>query len=167
MLLSRSSRTFFTMYFALIASTLPLLGCSDRVADGVAAMNRTKLQQLYNCYKLYSNNHGYQGPIDKEKLTEFLLQDRYKKNLMRMQIDRENLDDLFINDRDGKPFKIRWGVNGFGDKAVIFEEEGVDGKRFVALQEAREVDDREYEALWSGKQKVETIVPEGMADEDQ
>lgn len=143
----------------LVVVPIAMTGCGDPIVDGVAAMNKTKLQQLYNCYKLYSNNHGYQGPVDKEALTTFLLQDQFKTNLKRMQIDRENLDDLFLNDRDGKPFKVRWAVNGFGDKAVIFEEEGVDGKRWVALQEPREVDAKEYEALWTGKQKVETVLP--------
>ncbi|MEQ8208823.1 MAG: hypothetical protein RH917_03245 [Lacipirellulaceae bacterium] len=145
--------------FLISAVVVALPGCGDPIVDGVAAMNKTKLQQLYNCYKLYSNNHGYQGPVDKETLTTFLLQDQFKTNLKRMQIDRENLDALFLNDRDGKPFKVRWAVNGFGDKAVIFEEEGVNGMRWVALQEAREVDAKEYEALWTGKQKVETVLP--------
>ena len=139
---------------AFVIAVFPILsGCGESVADRVAAMNETKLQKLYNVYKLYSQSNAYKGPKSKEELTEFLLIERYKKNLERMQIDRSSLDDLFINDRDGKPFKIRWGVNGFGDKAIVFEEEGVDGKRFVALQEPREVDAEEYEAYWSGKKK--------------
>lgn len=141
-----------------MGSLANLAGCGESVADKVAAMNKTKLQKLFNVYKLYSQSNAYKGPKSKEQLKDFLLQDKYKKNLERMQIDRNALDDLFVNDRDGKPFKVRWGVNGFGDKAVIFEEEGVDGKRFVALQEAREVESQEYEALWSGKKKVETVL---------
>jgi len=84
----------------------------------------------------------------------------YERNLELMQIDRENLDELFMSERDGEPFKIQWGVKGWGDRALVFESVGVNGKRLVALSETREVDDAEYEGLWSGKIKVKTKLPD-------
>lgn len=150
----------------LLLALLFLIGCRDTtIEDGVAALNSSKIKQLYNCYALYGQNNGYRGPKDKEELVEFLLRPNYERNLKLMQIDRDNLEQLFINDRDGEPFKIRWGVNGWGDKAVIFEAVGVDGKRMVSLIESREVDESEYKSLWSGKSKIKTVMPDQTVDE--
>ena len=144
----------------LLLFLVPFPGCRDTtIEDGVAALNSTRIDQIYNCYTLYRNNNGYRGPKNQEELKKFLLQPIYERNLKLMQIDPENLDELFISERDGQPFKIRWSVNGWGDKALVFESVGVNGKRLVALSDTREVDDAEYDGLWSGKVKVETKLP--------
>lgn len=130
------------------------VGCRDTtIEDGVAALNKTRIQQLYNCYSLYGHYNQYRGPKDEASFKEFLLQPKYEKNLKMMQIDRDNLDEIFVSERDGEPFKVRYGVNGLGNKAVIFETTGVDGKRMVANATPVEVEADEYEAYWSGKKR--------------
>lgn len=138
-----------------------LLGCKDTtIQDGVAALNKTRIQRLYNCYALYAHYNQYRGPKDEASWKEFLSQSRFERNLKLMQIDRNALDELFIGERDGQPYKIRYGVNGLGNKAVIFEAEGVDGLRFVALETPEEVGEADYEAYWSGKKKPQMKMPE-------
>ena len=135
-----------------------LIGCNDTtIEDGVAALNSSRIRQLYNCYSLYAHYNQFRGPKDEATFKEFLLRPKYEKNLKMMQIDRNALDDIFLSERDGKPFKIRYGVNGVGDKAIIFETEGVDGKRMVALETPQELDDQEYEAYWSGQKKPNSM----------
>jgi hypothetical protein len=69
-------------------------------------------------------------------------------------MDINNIDELFIGERDGKPFKIRWGlltrVRG-PSQPVIFEAEGVDGKRQIGFTGSKmlEVDSAEYDRLWT------------------
>jgi hypothetical protein len=45
----------------------------------------------------------------------------------------QNTDELFISERDGKPFVIFYGQppNGVANGVIAFEQEGVDGKRLV------------------------------------
>lgn len=150
--------------FALLLATVLLVGCGggNSIEARVAALNATNIQKLFNCYSLFQHYNGFRAPKDEAELKEFLIRPRYAKNLSRMQIDPANLDAIFISERDGEPFRIRYGVNGLGNKAIIFEATGVDGKRLVAMQEPQEMDDVEYEAHWSGKQR-----PQAMAPPDQ
>lgn len=130
------------------------MGCGgDSIEARVAALNATNIQKLYNCYSLFLHNNGYRAPKDETELKDFLLQPRYAKNLDRMQIDPANLDAIFVSDRDGEPFRVRYGVNGLGNKAVIFEATGVEGRRLVAMQEPQEMDDAQYEAHWTGEKR--------------
>ena len=69
-------------------------------------------------------------------------------------MDIDNIDELFVSERDGQPFKIRWGmvsrVRG-PSQPVIFEAEGVEGKRQVGFTSSKmqEVDSAEYDRLWT------------------
>lgn len=142
----------------LVGICCAFLGCRDtRIEDAVAAANSTRIQQLYNCYSLFGHQNKYRGPKDEAEFKEFLQNPRYEKNLRLMQIDRSTLDEIFVSERDGEPFKVRYQVNGLGNKAVIFEATGVDGKRMIALEKPIEVDDQEYEAYWSGEKRPKPV----------
>ncbi|MEM8945350.1 MAG: hypothetical protein AAGD11_09215 [Planctomycetota bacterium] len=150
-----SSRVYKVLFTACLFSMSS--GCRDTtIEDGVAALNKSRIQQLYNCYSLYGHYNQYRGPKDEAEFKEFLLRPKYEKNLKLMKIDRDSLDDLFVSDRDGEPFRIRYGVNGLGNKAVIFEAKGVEGQRMIAVATPKEVDAAEYDAYWSGKKRPES-----------
>jgi hypothetical protein len=75
--------------------------------------------------------------------------------LANIGVDPAALDQLFVSGRDGEPFRVRYGVPGhiLGSNApVVFESSGVDGKRIVGFlnMTTQEVDNVEYERLWSG-----------------
>lgn len=145
----------------LVAISLcSLPGCRDTtIEDAIAAANSSHIQQLYNCYSLFCHQNKYRGPKDETELKEFLQNPRYEKNLKLMQINRDALDEMFVSERDGEPFKVRYGVNGLGNKAVIFESTGIDGKRMVALENPTELSAEEYEAYWSGKKRPIVKIP--------
>jgi hypothetical protein len=128
--------------------------CSmDNVASVTAAKNDSNIKRLVNLYNAYQMGHGYQGPKDEKTLRDYVTEggipERY---LPMMGIDPKNLDAIFKSDRDGKPFKIRYGVTGgrAASDALVFEDTGVDGKRLVAFNGpvVEEVENARYKELW-------------------
>jgi hypothetical protein len=132
-----------------------LSGCSGRTDpdSAIAGVNRTNMQRLANLYFTYQSQHEWRGPATEAEFKSFLHGYNLHK-LERIGVDPNALDSLFVSERDGQPFKIRYGVLGsaMGSSApVIFEATG-DGKRrmvgFLDMQQ-REVDESEYDTLWS------------------
>ena len=145
----------------LVLLTLLMITCfaGCRKFDSAAAiqkMNATKPQQLANLYAAYQLENGSRGPKNEAVFQAYIK----KKNpvlLERIGVDPNEVVALFTSDRDGEPFKIRYGVNGNDrspPKPVIFEESGVDGVRVVAftkLKVEEVADDAEYKKLFSEK----------------
>jgi hypothetical protein len=130
-------------------------GCSNSSdpVDTLASVNETNLQRLANLYFTYQSKHDWRGPADEAEFKSFLRGYNPAK-LTRIGIDPNKIDDLFLSERDGQPFKIRYGIPGssMGSSApVIFEATGIGGKRLVGFlnMQQREVDAAEYDALWS------------------
>jgi hypothetical protein len=140
---------------ALLVGLVGLTGCRDKIADQVGAMNKSNIQRVTNLYEGFQNTMGGgRGPKDEAGLTKFIKE--YDPNKLRMMgIDANDVPKLLTSERDGKPFKIRYGVGG-GRGAVApvtFEQEGKDGKKQVAFTggKVEEVGDSDYQALLSGK----------------
>ena len=134
-----------------------LIGCTTGAdpQDAVAKANGTNLQRLSNLYLAFQGDNNWQGPSDEVKFKEFIRGFSPKK-LNRIGIDPNSIDALFVSERDGQPFKIRYSVAGnmMGSlEPVVFESVGVDGKRMVGTlgMTQIEVGDAEYETLWAGK----------------
>jgi hypothetical protein len=134
-----------------------LNGCS-RQADpdsAIARVNETNMQRLANLYFTFQSQHEWRGPANEAEFKSYLRgYNRHK--LSRIGVDPDALDNLFVSERDGQPFKIRYGVPGSAmgsSEPVIFETVG-DGKGrlvgFLDMQQ-REVDETEYNSLWSSK----------------
>lgn len=144
---------FVCFYGFLLA--VALLGCSSRndPDSAIARVNGTNIERLANLYFTFQSQHEWRGPADEAEFKSFL-QKYNPHKLSRIGVDPNSLDKLFTSERDGQPFKIRYGVLGsaMGSSApVIFESAG-DGKRrlvgFLDMQQ-REVHESEYDALWS------------------
>jgi hypothetical protein len=131
-----------------------LTGCTNKVAQQVGAMNTSNMHRLANMYAAYQNFNSYQGPKDETEFKAFI-KDFDPEKLKMMGIDPNNLDALFTSERDGKPFKIRYKVGGGRGSvaAVVFEQEGVGGKKQVGFTgpKVEEVDEATYQNLWAGK----------------
>ena len=132
-----------------------LSGCSNRSDPqaAIARVNETNLQRLANLYFTFQSKQNWRGPADEAEFKAFLRSYNPAK-LSRIGIDPNKLDDLFLSERDGEPFKIRYGVPGSAmgsTEPVVFETTGVGGTRLVGFlnMEQREVDAAEYDALWS------------------
>lgn len=133
-------------------------GCSNssNPESVLASLNATNVQRLSNLYSSYQSENNWRGPADEAEFKKFL--HAYNPaNLQRIGIDPNQIDALFISERDSQPFKIRYGVPGNvmgSSEPVIFEATGDGGKRLVGFlnMTQREVDAAEYDALYAGKQ---------------
>lgn len=132
-------------------------GCSNgsNPESALANANGNNIQRLANLYFTYQSEHDWRGPADEAAFKEFL-RNYNPANLQRIGIDPSKIDELFISERDGEPFKIRYGVPGSvmgSSEPVIFEATGDGTHRQVGFlnMTQREVDASEYDALWAGK----------------
>jgi hypothetical protein len=130
-------------------------GCSSHTDpdSAIASVNRTNIERLANLYFTYQSQHDWHGPTNEADFKSFV-RGCNTHQLTRIGIDPNAIDQLFISERDGQPFKIRYGVLGsaMGSSApVIFESAGKGGKRLVGFldMQQREVDESEYKSLWS------------------
>lgn len=143
----------FTACFVVIGTT----GCNTSVSpdDAVAAANSSNIQRVTNLYLAYQANSNWVGPADEAKLKDFI-RSLPESQLTRIGVNLGQLDELFISDRDGQPFKIRYKVVGNvrgSEEPVVFEAEGSGGHRMVGFlnMTQREVDSAEAEAMFVGK----------------
>ncbi len=137
----------------LIGLVLPL-GCSSRNSSSkmIAKANRSRLQRLANLYAMHQATHAWQGPANEEEFRTFI-QATDAELLTEMGVDLDQLDKLFVSERDECAFKIRYGIpGGIGSsEPVIFESEGKRGYREVGFTAMRQemADAERYEQLWS------------------
>ena len=144
----------FHLSAAVFAGLILLFaGCGDGLPT-LRDLNDTNIRRLHSCYKIYMNGNSLTGPESKEELLEYLNTDLTAKVLLkRMDLNPDEISNVFVSERDGQPFKIRWGLKGIQDHAIVFESEGIDGKRMVAFSRPRELDAAEYDGFWSGELK--------------
>jgi hypothetical protein len=149
------------LVLVLIAS----IGCSSsKVAEGVAAANSANIKRVGNLYGSYFVHNSWEGPKSEEGLKRYIHDSLNPKKLEMMGIDPQNVDAIFISERDHKSFKVRWGLSvpPLSAVSVVFEQEGVGGKKQVGTTngEVHEVDDAEYQRLWGDKSTApSTSVP--------
>ena len=135
-------------------------GCSqDDPGSRVAAMNDARIKQLANLYMAHQMRNGSNGPADEKAFKSFIQNGMAPHRLEMMRVDPSKLDELFISERDGQPFVIRYGQRGgvMSKLAVVFEKEGQGGMRQVAFTNGsvEEVDDARYqEFLQAGKRTI-------------
>jgi hypothetical protein len=147
---------FFTSATIALTCFLLLAGCSseDNGANQIAAVNGSNIQRLTNLYSAFQVSRYGPGPKDEAEFKRFIKDEMGSYHLELMHVDPGNIDAVFISDRDHKPFKVRYGVNGGPGivNAVVFEEQGIDGKKQVGINGGKvmEVDDNQYKDMWEG-----------------
>jgi hypothetical protein len=147
---SCGAQTLLLVLFAVV-------GCSTNVdrEDAVTQANSTNLQRMLTLYLNYQSENNWMGPADEAKFKQFIssLNDTF---LSRLGVNKGNIDPVFISERDGQPFMIRYKVMGNmmgSNEPVVFESVGVDGKKMVGFlsMEQREIDPVEADAMLAGK----------------
>jgi hypothetical protein len=152
-------------------------GCADRVTAETAAKNDSNIKRVVNLYWGYQFLNGWRGPKDEQALRDFVKEGKLPaKNFQMMGIDPAKLDSIFISERDGQPFKVKYGVGGgIGSVTpIVFEQVGVSGKRQVGFTTpiVETVDEARYNELWekgglpSGMAKSSEHVRQGGQGED-
>ena len=147
--------------FMVAVAPLAMIGCGEGNVGG-KMLNKgldSNIQRCRSVYGLYIARHSMQGPKDEAEFKEFL-NGLDADRLSVINVDPNNRESILVSERDGEPFKIRWGVSDRARgplKPIIFEATGVDGKYLVAFTggEPREVDKAEYDKLWAGEKDDE------------
>ena len=151
------SQYSLTLLTCLLAIQWLTAGCGsgDVAGDMFAKANNINIKRLSSLYSVYSAQHGYKGPKDESEFKAFIGQiDR--KRLEMIGVDPDDIDGLFVSERDNQPFRIRWDLPvrpRQGPIPIVFEEDGEGGKKMVAFSSyvCREVDHEEYDRLWRGE----------------
>ena len=128
-------------------------GCTDRVTAEVASKNNSNIKRLVNLYAGYQLTHGWQGPHNEQTLKDFVTRGGLPaKNFQMMGIDPDKLGLLFISERDGFPFKVKYGVaGGIGSvNPIVFEQQGFGGQSEVGFTTpiVEQVSEARYNELW-------------------
>jgi hypothetical protein len=139
----------------LLSAACVLAGCGGGVDpdSAVAAANSNNIQRLSNLYLAFQSENGRVGPADDASLKEFI-RGLPPNTLTRIGVEPGNVDAIFVSERDGQPFKLRYKVVGSmmgSNEPVVFESEGVDDKKMVGFlnMTQREVDSAEYDSLFA------------------
>ncbi len=149
--------------FVVLAAVSISAGCPDTSVD-FTEHNDTNVERVRNMYSMFMESHSMKGPKSKEQLKKFITTNARAKVLMeRIGLDRDEFDNYFVGMRDEEEIVVRWGLNGFADHAIAFEKTGVDGMRYIALGDAQEFSEEEYDDWFDGTTKPEA--PDGTAFE--
>lgn len=146
-----SNRSLVKVLMLLVA-IVPYGGCAENgPANAVTAANDTNVKRLSNLYQSFASLNGWHGPKDEAEFRKFI-QEFPAHRLQLLGVDPARLDVLFVSERDGQPFRIKYGASsGLGAViAIVSEEQGVDGARAVGFTNGsvQSVDEAKYRQLF-------------------
>lgn len=146
----------------LALATNLLIGCArDKASEMFAAVNSTNIQRVANLYCVYQAQNNFVGPKDESELKRFIAE-MHPSRHKYFGVDVNRLDELFISERDKKPFRIRWELVAKprqGPIPIAFESEGRNGMFMVAFSsfEVGEFEKFDYDQLWAGRRDEEML----------
>lgn len=133
----------------LVASLLLVtLGCGSaesEIASIIRSNNDSNGKRLANLYYMHqSMSPRLIGPKNEDEFRKFI-QLRRPEQLAEMGVDAGLLDELFVSERDGQPFVVRYGVavpgsGGGHHQAVVFEQQGKGGRIAVFMTGPKVID---------------------------
>jgi hypothetical protein len=102
-------------------------------------------------YGFYIREHQGQPPTNEEEFKTFVKNYDPKK---REAAGAKDADSIFISSRDGKPYKFVFGGSRAHDAVVVYEQEGVGGKRYVgtSVGNVEELDEAAFRQRVPGAQ---------------
>jgi hypothetical protein len=112
---------------------LLISGCANNSgASGGQPDAQARLNSLYNLYRAYVEANR-KGPPNEEALREF--GQKMSPADRDARLIGEDLESIFVSPRDGKKFVVRYNlrIDPSQNKAVAWEETGVNGMRLAAL----------------------------------
>ena len=124
----------------------------------VAQATDSNVKRVAKMYTIFMRKNNWRGPKDKNELINFIGQQN-SDQMRTMGIDPGKLDGLFLSERDQQPLKIRWQMEGSPMAppfAIVFEatpepEQELGYQVGFTGSPARQVDQQEYDRLWSGE----------------
>jgi outer membrane murein-binding lipoprotein Lpp len=148
---------------AAMVAILVVSGCGsgNTVEQVVGEINSNNVMRVASSYALFQQKNNYKGPKNKAAFVKFLNDPDISNNLDMMGFDMEDIESVFISERDNEEIKIRWGIKGSQRgcfEPVAFETTGIDGSRRIGFCNGKfeDVEDEgTYDEFFSGKHKPE------------
>lgn len=143
-----------TLQFLVAGFLFASLGCGP-VGNPNREQEESGLKPIALFYAQFIPQHQGKPPKNEAEFKAFL---KEPKNAERLQKEFHvtDIDAMFISKRDHKQYIVIYGPTSgegpAGQPVVAYEQEGVDGKRFVAskLGAVEEVDDFAFAKMVSG-----------------
>ena len=138
---------------------LSVTGCSrtPSIDDMISKATDSNVKRVAKMYTIFMKSHDWKGPQDTSELKAFINKQN-PAQMRAMGIDPDNLDALFLDERDQQPLKVRWNLKGSLQSPplpVVFEanasSEGFYQVGFTGSG-AKQVDQSEYDRLWKGEE---------------
>jgi hypothetical protein len=129
--MTMTRRFTFVVLAAWVLAGAAGCGSSSDVKSIMKAINDSNGKRLANFYAMFQMRSNFTGPADQQALEKFIV-GMNPAELEAMGVNADDVGKLFVSERDGKPFLIRFGVKKprqlGGHQAVIFETEGKGGR---------------------------------------
>jgi hypothetical protein len=136
-----------------VAWLLPLcaaigLGCTKN-DDNLANHQSSHVRILANLHALATTKLGH-VPRDAQEFKQAIA--KLGVNLEKRKIG--SIDELFVSERDGQPLIVSYGPENANSDVVVYEQNGMNGKRMVGhrIGMVEEVDEAELKKLVPSKQ---------------
>jgi hypothetical protein len=141
-----------TIGCALLTATLVSApGCGPAVDQTARQTEDSNIKRLAILYGRFLGPNRGRPPQDEAAFKRYLnsLSPDYLESL-----GVTSIEDLFVSERDGQAYVVTYGklgppVESFGGQVTMYEQQGLEGKRFVAdeLGTVRELAEEEFRAL--------------------
>ena len=135
-----------SLLLTLFAATAS--GCARKDGD-VATHQMSRVRILTNLLAMATTELGH-VPRDEQE---------FKQAIAKLQVNLEkrkvsSIDELFVSERDGQPLVVIYGSGSVDSDVVVYEQNGVNGKRMVGhrIGMVEEVDESELKKLTASKQ---------------
>ena len=161
-------KPIFNIHWAVVAGLLVVAGCGggDKSTKLLQKLNDSNIKRVSMLYTVFQGQHGMKGPKDENELKDFI-SSRGSKALARIGVSSDNIQSLFVSERDDEPFKIRYGLKTNSRQPpvpIVFESVGVEDKFMVAFSGfvCKEVDKATYDQLWEGEEHKANTAARGV-----
>ncbi len=83
---------------------------NQQAARAIAAVNHNNIQRLTNLYTTFQAAHYGPGPQNETEFKNYIADAVGPAHLKLMQVDPDNIDAVFVSERDHKPFRVKYGI---------------------------------------------------------
>jgi len=136
----------------IFAVGLACLGCGGPGGEASRAREESGLKPLALFYARFVPQHQGKPPKDEAEFKAYLNEPQNLEELQKV-FNVPNADAIFVSGRDKKPYVVIYGPTSgegpAGQPVVAYEQEGVNGKRFVAskMGAVEEVDEARFRKM--------------------
>lgn len=150
----QKSICLISLLLSVAVLILPSCG-SPNPNDMFATRFDTQIKKLAVLYSTFQARNSWTGPADEAEFRKYI-DGVSETRLERLDITKSEVDGLFQSERDGQPYRIRWGIaggNGAAPKPILFEADGSQGNYMVGFTNgtSQEFSKEDYDKLWDGQ----------------